>query len=151
MMDKYNVIGSFNDGFVLVRAEVNDELDIYGYINEEGYEVVPLKYDYAKRFKEGLAEIVIGDKFGFIDKHLNEYFFVDGKSVGSEGCVVYYIKYEDVIVFKIVSYLPILTISRFFGTKENIIKDIRKVHGENQYAKEYIDCIEEIEKELLMK
>ena len=61
---------------MLVRAEVNDELDIYGYINEEGYEVVPLKYDYAKRFKEGLAEIVIGDKFGFIDKHLNEYFFV---------------------------------------------------------------------------
>ena len=52
MMDKYNGIGSFNDGFVLVRAEVNDELDIYGYINEEGYEVVPLKYDYAKRFKE---------------------------------------------------------------------------------------------------
>lgn len=32
-----------------------------------------------------------------------------------------------------------------------MIKDIRKVHSENQYAKEYIDYIEEIEKELLMK
>ena len=41
MMDKYNGIGSFNDGFVLVRAEVNDELDIYGYINEEDTKLFP--------------------------------------------------------------------------------------------------------------
>ncbi|MDR1120865.1 MAG: WG repeat-containing protein [Dysgonamonadaceae bacterium] len=40
----------------------------YGYIDDEGKEVVPFQYDDAWRFSEGLASVELDGKYGFIDK-----------------------------------------------------------------------------------
>lgn len=42
--------------------------DKYGFIDKNGNVVIPLKYDRAGSFHEGLAPVCIGDKWGFIDK-----------------------------------------------------------------------------------
>ncbi len=40
----------------------------YGFIDETGREVIPLKYDYAEDFCEGLAKVGLNRKYGFIDR-----------------------------------------------------------------------------------
>jgi len=40
----------------------------YGYINEKGEIVIPIKYDIAKDFSEGLAAVSLNGKWFFIDK-----------------------------------------------------------------------------------
>jgi hypothetical protein len=42
--------------------------DKYGFMDANGAEVVPLKYDYAHNFSEGLAAVKLNGKWGFIDK-----------------------------------------------------------------------------------
>lgn len=151
--NKYTGIGSFNDGFALVRADYgdNDDLDIFGYIDENGCEIVPLKYDYATRFRKGFAEIQLDGKFGFIDTSLEEYFFENKKSVGLETTVAFHMKHNDVIMYKFVGCYGLFNISSYFGTKEDIINQIREdIELRNlgeEYVKAYILCLEEIEKE----
>jgi hypothetical protein len=43
-----------------------------GYIDKTGREVVPIKYDEASKFSEGMAEVRLGSKWGFVDKVGNE-------------------------------------------------------------------------------
>ncbi len=73
--NKYNSVGSFNDGLALVNLKGK-----YGYINEAGEEVVPLIYDYSQDFREGRACVslyakdkknLLYSKFGFINKSGN--------------------------------------------------------------------------------
>ena len=40
----------------------------YGFIDTRGREVIPLEYDYAENFSEGLAKVVRNDKWGMINK-----------------------------------------------------------------------------------
>ena len=44
----------------------------WGFIDKFGKEVIPLIYDYAKNFDDGLAQVKKGDKWGFIDKNGKE-------------------------------------------------------------------------------
>ena len=47
--------------------------DLWGFINKEGREIIPCKYDIANSFSDGLAAVMCNNKWGFIDK--------DGKEV----------------------------------------------------------------------
>lgn len=69
---EYGSIGKFSEGLALVSylEEANYK---YGYINELGEEVIPLKYDVAWDFSEGLAAVYFNGKYGYIDK--------DGKEI----------------------------------------------------------------------
>ena len=49
----------------LVRVRRNGK---YGYVDKSGHEVIPCKYDYAGKFREGLAIFEKDDKWGYIDK-----------------------------------------------------------------------------------
>jgi len=40
----------------------------YGYVDKTGKEVIPLKYDYADSFREGLARAKLNGKWGYIDR-----------------------------------------------------------------------------------
>ncbi len=40
----------------------------WGYINEAGQEVIPLRYDFAWDFQDGLAKVSLDEKYGVIDK-----------------------------------------------------------------------------------
>jgi hypothetical protein len=40
----------------------------WGFIDTAGKEVIPLKYDVAGWFCEGLAMVILNGKYGFIDK-----------------------------------------------------------------------------------
>ncbi len=74
-LDKhYQTVDDFHEDLMLV--EFNDK---WGYINKDGVEVIPCKYDDAYSFNEGLARVNIGGKtdelgnfkggkWGFIDK-----------------------------------------------------------------------------------
>ena len=44
----------------------------YGFIDNKGNEIIPLKYDYALEFSEGLAAVQFKDKWCYIDKSGNE-------------------------------------------------------------------------------
>ena len=49
-------------------APVQDkETNLWGYINKQGSEVIPKRYDDARPFHEGRAAVRIGDQYGFID------------------------------------------------------------------------------------
>lgn len=63
---KFDLVGNVSDGLFLVS--INEK---YGFYNVSGKEVVPLKYDYAYPFRDGVARIEVGDTFeeyDFIDK-----------------------------------------------------------------------------------
>ncbi len=45
----------------------------WGFINKEGKEVIPCKYDVAFEFNEGLALVQLNGKFGYIDINGTEY------------------------------------------------------------------------------
>ncbi|MCX7985750.1 MAG: WG repeat-containing protein [Bacteroidales bacterium] len=42
-------------------------------MDKSGKEVIPLKYDDAGYFSEGLARVKLNDKWGYIDKNGTEY------------------------------------------------------------------------------
>ena len=44
----------------------------WGYINKEGKEVIPRKYDCIWSFSEGLAKVELDGKYGVIDKKGDE-------------------------------------------------------------------------------
>jgi len=39
----------------------------WGFINKSGKEIIPIKYDHARVFSDGLAAVRLNDKWGFID------------------------------------------------------------------------------------
>ena len=132
---KYDLLDDFKEGFA--RVKLNSK---YGFINQEGEEVISLKYDWVSSFKEGFATVKLNSKHGFINRDHKEYFFIEGKKLGSENRNLYYQKYKDTIVF---------STGCFIGDKDRFIKAIKETHNDNDYAKEYLAYIEEIEKELL--
>ena len=47
--------------FVLIRD------NLYGYMNAQGDTIIEPQFDYAYKFSEGFATVVIDEKYGFID------------------------------------------------------------------------------------
>jgi len=76
---QYDYVSEYSEGFAIVK---NDQafnynrkdyriITKYGFINRQGKEVIPLKYDEVKPFLDGMALVAIDSsvrKFGFIDK-----------------------------------------------------------------------------------
>ena len=62
-LNNYDDIRGISESLVCVRRNGN-----WGFINEEGKEVVKPIYDNAHCFSEGLARVEINDKWGFINK-----------------------------------------------------------------------------------
>ena len=62
-LNNYDDIRGISESLVCVRRNGN-----WGFINEEGEEVVKPIYDNAHCFSEGLARVEINDKWGFINK-----------------------------------------------------------------------------------
>ena len=58
---------SFSEGLAIV--ELHGKM---GYIDKEGNEVIPFKYDHAENFKDGIALVKKNAKYGYIDKKGNE-------------------------------------------------------------------------------
>ena len=69
----YEAIEDFHEGLAKVKKDGK-----WGYINKEGREVIPCKYDFAEGFSEGLApvekgwETGKGSKWGYINKEGRE-------------------------------------------------------------------------------
>lgn len=64
----YDNIGKCSDGLFRVSKRV-DGISKDGYINTKGEEVIPVQFDEAEDFSEGLAVVSIAPgKYGFIDK-----------------------------------------------------------------------------------
>ena len=59
---KYDWLGRFSEG--LASVQLNGQ---YGFIDNEGNVVIPLKYDYAWSFDEGLARVQLKRKWGYVD------------------------------------------------------------------------------------
>jgi len=57
--------GKFVNGFL----RVTDVNNMHGYINTKGQIVIPLIYEYADDFSDGLACVQRNNKYGFIDKN----------------------------------------------------------------------------------
>ncbi len=53
--------------FIEDKACVKCTNGLYGYINKEGLLIINPQYDFAYPFKEGIAVVVLGNKFGVID------------------------------------------------------------------------------------
>jgi len=76
-LGKYEYIGGFSEGLAPVRG-VKDGMSLYGYIDVNGKEVIPLQFFDADDFQNGMAAVQTGqmdfssayptDLFGFIDK-----------------------------------------------------------------------------------
>ena len=65
---KYSKIDVFNEGLALVQLyHKNRKMRKFGFIDEQGLEVIPCTLDFAKPFSEGLAEFKKG-KWGYISK-----------------------------------------------------------------------------------
>ncbi len=75
VIEMKNVAGNqFKEGY----ADINDKNFQIGFINRNGEIAIPLQFDVASPFSEGLAFAVKDGKFGFIDKNGNFIFTVDG-------------------------------------------------------------------------
>lgn len=77
----YNFISMFEYGRALVSDQVNDKF-LYGFLNREGEIAIPIQFESADDFKDGLAVVKIKDQnFALIDRHGNlvhqyQYFYV---------------------------------------------------------------------------
>ena len=57
----------FSDGLALVDENQDDGTIFYGYIDRNGEIAIPLQYQYAQPFSEGLAMVQTGEGTGFIN------------------------------------------------------------------------------------
>jgi len=67
---KYDFVWDFSEGLARVEKD-----RYWGFINKEGEEVIPLKYDGVGNFREGLAglaKVLKDGKYGFINKKSDE-------------------------------------------------------------------------------
>ncbi|MCX6244907.1 MAG: WG repeat-containing protein [Bacteroidetes bacterium] len=68
---RYKLEGNFNEG--LVKAIIGDWGNYrVGFIDRNGVEIVPVKYDNVEVFSEGLALVKLNNKYGFVDKNGKE-------------------------------------------------------------------------------
>lgn len=88
-----------------LRPQANEK-GKFGYVDENGEEVISFKYAEAYPFEEGLAKVKKGNKYGFIDP--------DGKSVGK-------IKYTLILPFT-GSYCRVAVGGSY---KEGVLKDAK--------------------------
>jgi hypothetical protein len=74
---KYDLVNLFSEGYCAVvngaverdaKGAITKITGVFGYIDTWGNEVIPLKYDVALPFRDGLANVSLGGKVGFIDK-----------------------------------------------------------------------------------
>jgi hypothetical protein len=63
----YYFVYSLSDGIASVESEVNDAYK-NGYVDKSGNIITESVFDRASHFKDGIAEVWIGDKMGYIDK-----------------------------------------------------------------------------------
>lgn len=65
---KYGDQGNFREGFAWVRTtKRHNGYYLYGFIDEKGKEITPLKYEWVSPFKNGMAKVYQDHKYGFID------------------------------------------------------------------------------------
>lgn len=62
----YDELGSFSEGRLAVKRD-----GVWGFVNDEGLEVIPCRFREVSNFSEGLAAARIGNSWGFIDKQGN--------------------------------------------------------------------------------
>ena len=88
-VDYDQVIFSHGDDFAIVMLD-----DRYGYINRDGQEVIPLMFENATLFDDGVATVQFNGKWGVIDKDGNQLVdfkydqlsaFTSGVSVAKKG------------------------------------------------------------------
>ncbi len=60
--------GFYGDRALVVKKKYGGAYK-YGYINENGVEIIKCQYDFGKDFSDGLAAVKSNGKFGFIDKN----------------------------------------------------------------------------------
>jgi hypothetical protein len=64
---EYDTVSEYNENRAAVQLK-----DKWGFIDENGKEVVPLKYDKVNPYQDGLARVQSNYKWGFIDKNGKE-------------------------------------------------------------------------------
>lgn len=69
----YNEVKEYSEGLAQVRMGYENQGDYttWGYINKLKEEVIPLKYQFAGPFSDGLAAVKFNDKWGAIDREGN--------------------------------------------------------------------------------
>ena len=60
---QYNVVVNFFEGLAVVL--LNGQ---WGFVNQQGQVVIPLKYSYAWSFRKGLAVVELNGQYGVVDK-----------------------------------------------------------------------------------
>ncbi|WP_392420193.1 WG repeat-containing protein [Capnocytophaga canis] len=115
MGENTEFVDSIPDTATLKPVELNGK---WGFFDKDGREVIPLKYDGAESFSEGLARVKLNGKYGFVDKDGREviplkydyawsfseglaYVELNGKYgfVDKDGREVVPLKYDDVFSF----------------------------------------------------
>ena len=60
---RYDELGGFSEGRLAVKRN-----GMWGYVNEEGFEVIPCRFKFVKNFHDNVAVVKLGNKWGVIDK-----------------------------------------------------------------------------------
>lgn len=68
-MKEYYIVGTYDDG--LART-FNGDLHMWGFIDEQGVEVIRCEYDHVLSFHDGYARVRSGLSWGIIDTNGNE-------------------------------------------------------------------------------
>ena len=64
---KYFTVYGFSEGMAKVQRNIDYE-EKFGFVNSQGEEIIPTKYDFASNFNNGVAIIGKGKKFGLVNK-----------------------------------------------------------------------------------
>ena len=106
----YDVCHPYSEGMACVEVKGK-----CGFIDKNGYEIIPCKYDDTEGFSEGLAGVEKGGKWGFIDRNGNEIIpckYDDAKGF-SEGMAYVEIELEEGRQF---AYIDKTGIQRYTST-----------------------------------
>lgn len=83
---RFSAIGRFSEGLAPAKGKIQ-----WGYINKKYDIVIPLMFERAFSFKEGLALVILNSRYGFID-HTGDIRipFLDSSLIRTELCTGMY-------------------------------------------------------------
>lgn len=137
MSANYSDVNTYTEGLAGLKSSLNGK---WGYVNKKGEEVIKPKYDDAFYFKDGFSIVELDGKYGFVNPNGEEIFFTESIDMKSAGNPLYYLKYQDKVMFKIDS---------FSGDRETFEKTVKTSYYNDWQTKRYIAKMKELEQELL--
>jgi len=118
----YYEIETFNEGLAVVKKrEANGDF-VWGAIDTKGNFAIPLLYDYVGTFKEGLANVGKGRKYGFVDRNNKTIIPLQYENIAQFGSGLAPARFSDTELYGYINKNNIMQVPQKYVEAESFYK-----------------------------